>query len=385
MRTGRNSLLDLVRGVAALEVMLSHLRAFFFVDYGQVHEAGRLVQLFYYATGFGHQAVVVFFVLSGYLVGGSVLSAKSEGFGLRYGVQRLSRLWIVLLPCLVATVFWNLLGWHTGGAAFLSGQMRDMVNSGPQGAGISLTPLTFLGNAFFLQTISTAVLGDNGPLWSLANEFWYYVLFPLMIFGVWKVRGLRPRVFCLGLTAILLLVLPRELLVGYIIWLAGAFIQATGGHRLRRVLASLPVGGAALVLSLWLFHRSRYGGVSDLWLGVTFAVALPLLFRLPELPRRVAAWAAWLSDFSYTLYLSHFSLAAFVWYTWLGAHRVHPALASFALYLGIASLLIVYAYLMSLVFERNTDKVRRWGMELLAGRARPTTPAGEAETLSSPP
>ena len=128
--------MDLVRGGAALEVMFGHLRAFVFVDYPQLQNPDALLKAFYYLTGFGHQAVVIFFVLSGYLVGGSVLSARAEGFWTRYGVQRLSRLWIVLLPCLGATVLWNLIGMHTGGAPFLTGQMQLEVNSGPTSEGL---------------------------------------------------------------------------------------------------------------------------------------------------------------------------------------------------------------------------------------------------------
>jgi len=36
-------------------------------------------------------------------------------------------------------------------------------------------------NVFFLQTITVPVYGSNSPLWSLANEFWYYLLFPLLL------------------------------------------------------------------------------------------------------------------------------------------------------------------------------------------------------------
>ena len=42
----------------------------------------------------------------------------------------------------------------------------------------ALTAPVFLGNAAFLQRILVPELGTNGPLWSLANEFWYYLLFP---------------------------------------------------------------------------------------------------------------------------------------------------------------------------------------------------------------
>jgi peptidoglycan/LPS O-acetylase OafA/YrhL len=66
--------LDLARGVAALLVAISHLRAFSFVDFHQADHPRLIWSCFYFLTGFGHQAVMVFFVLSGFLVGGTVVS-----------------------------------------------------------------------------------------------------------------------------------------------------------------------------------------------------------------------------------------------------------------------------------------------------------------------
>jgi hypothetical protein len=36
--------------------------------------------------------------------------------------------------------------------------------------------IAFLGNFAFLQTICVPIFGTNGPMWSLANEFWYYII-----------------------------------------------------------------------------------------------------------------------------------------------------------------------------------------------------------------
>ena len=38
-----------------------------------------MTKVFYLATGLGHQAVMIFFVLSGFLVGGSVITAFQPG------------------------------------------------------------------------------------------------------------------------------------------------------------------------------------------------------------------------------------------------------------------------------------------------------------------
>jgi hypothetical protein len=40
------------------------------------------------------------------------------------------------------------------------------------------SPAIFLGNMGFLQGIFVHTAGTNLALWSLANEFWYYIAFP---------------------------------------------------------------------------------------------------------------------------------------------------------------------------------------------------------------
>ncbi len=255
----RDSLLDLVRGVSALLVMLGHLRAFLFVDYGEVAGSGRLTKAFYFATGLGHQAVMVFFVLSGYLVGGSVIAGLRKG-SFRWGgyaAARLVRLWMVLLPALLLTLGADLAGRHVNAAAYAGG-LNSQFMSGPTVAEpASLDGLTFLGNLGFVQTIAVPVYGSNGPLWMLANMFWYYVLFPLLAVGIWQatrfVHGRRrnsgspasriphppsciphpaSRILhpasCLLLFLFLVWWLPGELLSGGLVWLMGVGVWGAG-------------------------------------------------------------------------------------------------------------------------------------------------------------
>ena len=89
MRTDdRNLWLDLIRGCSALLVCLSHLRNAMFVDYSALVHPNMAIKVFYAVTSFGHQAVMVFFVLSGYFVGGAVLRAGAVGearFSLGHG------------------------------------------------------------------------------------------------------------------------------------------------------------------------------------------------------------------------------------------------------------------------------------------------------------
>ena len=74
--------LDLIRGVSAVAVLLYHLRGLFFVDYPFLGHRIRAHQSALYAvTGYGHQAVMVFFVLSGYFIGTSVMESVGKRSG----------------------------------------------------------------------------------------------------------------------------------------------------------------------------------------------------------------------------------------------------------------------------------------------------------------
>src|ERR1039458_2192873 len=204
--------LDLLRGLAALLVCAGHLRAFLMVDFGLITSPTILDHMFYFTTGLGHQAVMVFFVLSGYLVGGSVLTAYQSGrwSWTNYTLRRMSRLWVVLLPALVLTLALDSLGRYLGHSGY-AGTFHSFYNSGPTLAvPADLQATTFLGNAFFLQTILVNCLGTNGPLWSLANEFWYYALFPLLC-GVWFMRSLTGRILFALLAATLIWWLPANI------------------------------------------------------------------------------------------------------------------------------------------------------------------------------
>lgn len=123
--------LDLARGITALLVCAGHLRAAMFVDYKDVTQpSGFSEKLFYIVTSLGHQAVVVFFVLSGFFVGGSVLKNANDFRFLDYYTARLSRLWMVLVPALFFTLLVDkIIAVICPG--IISGDFKSTLDSGP--------------------------------------------------------------------------------------------------------------------------------------------------------------------------------------------------------------------------------------------------------------
>src|SRR5712691_12850398 len=104
--------LDLIRGVSALAVMIGHVRGLFFLDFPFLADKSLTYRVLYAVTGFGHQAVMIFFVLSGYFIGMSVIdSVAGQRWSWRvYLVNRLVRLQLVLFPALLLGAVWDQIG-----------------------------------------------------------------------------------------------------------------------------------------------------------------------------------------------------------------------------------------------------------------------------------
>jgi len=163
--------------------MLGHLRNLFFVDLPEINgHSSLLIKIVYFATGFGHESVMIFFVLSGFLVGGTMLRGRIDGnwSWSSYASNRFTRLWVVLIPALLLGAVWDRTGIVVFGTHGIYGGLAQN-NVVRFAVRPRLSGTVMLGNALFLQGILTPTFGSNGPLWSLSFEFWYYVLFPLMV------------------------------------------------------------------------------------------------------------------------------------------------------------------------------------------------------------
>ena len=223
--------LDLLRALAAILVMMGHVRGLFFVDFGQVEDKGLIVQAIYFATALGHEAVMVFFVLSGYFIAGNVLRALARaGWSWSwYLVRRVSRLHIVLLPALVAGLLLDHLGLSLFGTDGPYGAVEAYRAIIPVPVADRLDVVTFLGNAFYLQEIITPPLGSNGPLWSLSYEFWYYLAFPCLALAAIGGGGPGRRIAWLAGAAAILAATGPTIALYFLIWLSGVVVLAFPG------------------------------------------------------------------------------------------------------------------------------------------------------------
>lgn len=358
---------DLVRGLAALAVCAGHLRNLLFKDFAETGDHSIFQKLFYFITGLGHEAVIIFFVLSGCLVGGAVWSKAGTGaWSWRsYLLARGTRLWIVLIPALLATFIWDRLGLYYFGQSIVYTQ-EHFGHILPTGVWSNGTGINFLGNLLFVQTILVPPFGSNGPLWSLANEFWYYLLFPVFVLAyrqrsAW--RGVCWVVLGLSMLAFVGLVIASYAFIWLMgVWVAVWLKRCDGYVWMAKPFITM-AGVVLLVLGLVLLQlpviKQLPEYLKDVMLGGVCSISLLALAKC----NMHVVWekvAAGLSRISYSLYLLHLPVVVFMcaWVMRDDGTRLDWAWSNLEIYLGLLGGVLAYSTMLYFVFEANTDRLR---------------------------
>lgn len=340
--------MDAMRAIFALAVAFAHLWALLIRDYQPT--SNLLVQVCYFAAGFGHQAVILFFVLSGYWITRSVVRNEARGWSWRsYLIDRLSRLLIVLVPILVLGGILDAVG------VFVLQSPTHLDQTGAyvmrKDVAADLSPLVLLGNLAFLQFIVPAY-GSNGPLWSLSYEFWFYIWFP----ALWLL--VRRRQLSLGILTLAFGWFVPDLAFGFLSWLCGSVAYGlTDWARRRlqpnRVRAVMLLGVSAALLLAWLFYaRFSVFTWKDPILALLFAQFLLALIVVDPRPvsllRPVASYGA---GASFSLYATHFPVMAFAVALLIGAERLAPDASA----LAAVGAVLMGSLAIGWIFSRQTE------------------------------
>lgn len=314
-------------------------------------------------------AVVVFFLLSGLLISYSVLTRPERSSFTVYFIDRFARIYSGLVPALLFI-------------AVVDGLLIYLGADYVQWEGYSW--LDLVGNVVMLQDypilgpqLGITSFGTARVLWTLAIEWWLYLLFGWLVLS--RMRGVR---FWIGV--VVLLPVPLYNVIGgrgdglTAMWVIGLMCclalrtnllrvtNATGGWLLVLVLASL--AGARLWLT-----KDAY----DLLFAVMTASAMVTLIAIldttqPQVPRWLQRSVGFAADYSFTLYLVHLSIIAFVLFATEG-------LSSWPTFLLIMVVANVVAALLALKTEMQHRRLRRFiklKYAVLAGREAQGKPIG---------
>jgi peptidoglycan/LPS O-acetylase OafA/YrhL len=364
--TNASVILDLVRGLAAMLVAVGHWRNIFFIDYPGVQQTSRFAHLLavpYLITSGGHQAVVLFFILSGYLISGSVfrlLRARNWRWG-TYLTHRLVRLWMVLLPGLVLCFFWDEIGLRSGRAPNLYHGMAANHMIGNVAGLLSIK--IFLGNLFFLGPAFVPTFGSDSALWSLPFEFWYYMLFPLGLLAMRREFSWWTRIFCAVGFLLVAWFVRGDILGMFPVWLLGTLLAVVKPPRVG--VSTRLVAAALYPPVLWCFAKQQWitnGVYADYAFGLVTALFLWLMLSAQAKANGhglLERGARQLSRFSFTLYVVHVPILVFAASRMVGDDRWQPTLGHLGEALGWLLLILLYAYGVAALTEFRTDRVRR--------------------------
>jgi peptidoglycan/LPS O-acetylase OafA/YrhL len=358
--------LDLLRGITAFAVFMGHLRTLFFVDYSAI-KADKIAQVFFFLTGFGHQSVIIFFILSGFFIAKTIQESidRHKWRFKDYFINRFIRLETVLLPALILGFIYDTIGLHFfAKSESYAGLIPSLRLISPIG---KLDLETFFANILFLQNIIADTFGSNAPLWSLANEFWYYMIFPLIYFSLIKKYSPTKRVLSAVLAVSILVFIGQTIALYFLIWLMGAgafYAHRKYGNKLVSSPFSFKTGlfiTFFLLLLILFCTRINYLGAffNDFSLGFSACLFVFLLslydIKTPFLKRL----ATYLSNISYTLYVTHIPIAMLLC-SMLSAHRQAWNYSNLAVFFILAVNLVLYSTLSWYLFERNTAVIKKW-------------------------
>jgi peptidoglycan/LPS O-acetylase OafA/YrhL len=351
---------DLMRGSAAILVFVGHLRALTLDDFTPNH--GILVRIFYFITGYGHQAVIIFFVLSGFFIVKSIHETivRKNWNPLDYVNNRVVRLWVVLIPALFLTLFWDKMGLHFFKDAYTyKGTITYLPNINPTN---SLGIKTFLGNLFFMQRIKTVTFGSNTPLWSLSFEFWYYALFPLLYFSLINFYSKSKRIILLILALLIFYFIGTDISLYFLIWLIGGLVY----FLIKKNYSLIAFNFWKLILSLSLFLMSisfmrfkLYPLIfNDFTLAIFTGCLLLYISKLRIQNSLLNKTIIFFSNISYTVYLTHLPFAIFLVTFFLKGRMVFST-KHVLFYTFLFAIILGYCYLIYFLFERRTGVIKK--------------------------
>ncbi|TXJ23447.1 MAG: acyltransferase [Chitinophagaceae bacterium] len=356
--------LDGLRGLAALYVMIGHARWLLWEGWGAFRQhpdqysAFEKMEVYFFSLfKYGHEAVLFFFVLSGFVI--HLKQAKTIAAGKLpslngYFVRRVKRIMPPFLFALLLTFVCD------KAAQFMDASIYHKVTPDVvANTNISFdhSLLTLAGNLFFFQNTYVPVFGSNAPLWSLKYEWWFYMLYPiLLLLNKRSVIGSFCLVAILSMLSLLgwswSIKLIDEVLAYFFCWWLGCLTADVYAGRLK-IHPVLFVLGTALLAFIPINSIFTVAAVKDTVIAIGFwgllnlllllnsrGVSFPLLGKLKPL-----------GDCSYTLYVIHLPLLVLM--NGLVLKNTQNVLPTSMLFVWLSVFVIlILSYLIHLFIER---------------------------------
>ncbi|WP_053976064.1 acyltransferase family protein [Mangrovimonas xylaniphaga] len=317
MQKDKLKFLDTFRGIAAFYVVVGHSRWLLWEGYssGYVHHTQdytffqKCMVYFMGVFKYGHEAVLFFFVLSGFVIHlnyhnkfGTIQETKSNI--LKFYFKRFKRIYPVLIFALVLTFICDSLILQLN-PDFVWGDtnyktINEFITFNHGFAAV-------FGGLFNMGRLGFPVFGSNGPLWSLAYEWWFYMFYPVLyIKRNDKTYLFYTLIFLAALFSAFLSfrsVFFDKIFIGMASWAIGCLLAEI---YLKRTKLNLE-GFVFVCLSLSILYYIYPFMGKDFFMALVFGALLSLCLKFSSFINRYAKFKK-LGDMSYTLYIVHFPL-----------------------------------------------------------------------------
>jgi peptidoglycan/LPS O-acetylase OafA/YrhL len=357
--------LDLVRFIAAVLVYVWHSNQRF------------LTEAILPFSGYGHSSVIVFFVLSGFII--AYITDTKDSTLADYAASRISRVFSVAIPAIVITLILDSIGRNFYPAIYDYPYDQFLTRIGGS---------LLMANEVWLISITSF---SNVPYWSICYEWWYYVTFAMVMFF--------PMPLGWVLAAITMVMIGPKVALLAPIWWFGVLLYRW--ERLRRISRGLSwtMVVCSLVGIYW-FHHVNMMSTGEAWLEsligndlvyqltfskrvladyllgilvlINFAGMRNVVTTHGVLLNAMARPVRFLANYTFTLYLIHQPLFLF----WAAVIRGDPRTLWY--WSGVSLLTMLSVGAIGFITENRRHVLRgwmlpafrRWEAGMQAGRTR---------------
>jgi peptidoglycan/LPS O-acetylase OafA/YrhL len=318
--------LDALRGIAAFIVLVGHARWLLWEGFSSgylLHESSyaffeKLSVYFLSLFKFGHQAVMFFFLLSGFVIhlkySKNIAEFGNSTFSfLPYIKNRFKRIYPPLLFALLLTFILDLLGSRLGFLIYQKNTPIDLINNN---VNFNHSFINLLGNLLLFANSKVEIWGSNSPMWSLKLEWWIYLVYPIFIYLNSKSIN-KGFAFVLGLLILSFFISDfsflNTILKSFLFWFIGTLLADIYTNRIKIKHSYLSMFIVCIPLVLLFPQIAINDFVNDLFWVIGFFGLLNTLFYLQNKGVKInfLRKLKWLGDCSYTIYIIHFPILVF--------------------------------------------------------------------------
>lgn len=346
--------LDLLRCLSALFVVIAHVRANFFDIYCYLEPSSQnvLTKIFYVCCSFSDDGVLIFFILSGFLVGGKTIKSlilRAPISASKFAIDKSIRIGLPLVASLVAIIFINL----------LIGESTDYIR--------------LIGNMFSVQGIWVAP--EGGILWTMPYIVWYYVFIFSLILLFNKATTKRNWGIITMAISLIMFTLSGDSLSTYFFFIVSFGIIAYYFSEIkipkRFIYTCIVVAIFCAIASKFarpsisreqtffsLFNVSVLNIVETLTLAIITSQLVRIIPKT-KFAIKLNQISSKLAIFSYSLYLIHYQIIRIM--IWLGFPKSNTInLTSLSLFIVEIIICIIGGYLFYLCAEKHTNNIKKF-------------------------